>query len=486
MKKRILLIRTHKNISAGGPVPPLGLLHIASEVIKNFEGNFELKIINTGLNNSLKEAREVFSYFQPDIVGLSTLTCEAGLMHDLSSYAKKNNSKTLVVAGGPHATLIKGNILEDKNIDFAVIGEGELTFIELLKEIEGERNFEKVKGIAWRRGRGIVLNEVRPFIEELDDFTILPDAWNLISLKEYGKYTNWNGVCRDRYYMPILTSRGCPFNCVFCRSRDTFGRKFRVRSPASIIKEILFLSRKYQIREIHFYDDSFNFDLERANEICSLLISTREKFSLAFPNGLRIDRMPDVFLRNLRRAGTYKINFGIESGSPRIQSQIKKDIDLRRALEVINKVFNTGILSSGYFILGFPGETKEEMLLTIDFAVNSRLDNAYFFKFIDYSSAISFQDNSTPRFEGRSLSDFNFYSSNSSSSSLPLVELNNLMLIAQQRFYLGKKRILWGLLRSARKSEFLKSLIYAVSLIIQSYLIIQLSKKDKELINNVN
>ena len=182
--------------------------------------------------------------------------------------------------------------------------------------------------------------------------------------------------------------------------------------------------------------------------------------------------MTDELLVALKKAGTYKINYGIETASVRLQQQINKGLNAVRIKEVVDKTANLGIITSGYFILGFPTETVEEMNRTIDFACNSNLDNAYFFKLTDFSG-VRFA--ARPQLSGPALNNLHFYSSGGSSQSISSAELNQIMLKAQQRFYLSNNRIWRGFLRTTRKGLFLKNLASIFVLLLQSYLVRKLT-----------
>jgi anaerobic magnesium-protoporphyrin IX monomethyl ester cyclase len=469
MVKKLLLIRTHKNLNAGGAVPPIGLLYLASAVIRKFPRQYEIKIVNAGLMNGSPDLlRNDMASFRPDIAGLSAMTCEADLMAELAGIVKASNKDCVVIAGGPHATLAKEKILEDGNIDFGVIGEGEETLAELLAALGAQGDCSLIRGLALRNNGRPAVTAPRDLINDVDGLDIVPEAWGLIDAKAYGGFANWNGVCRNTYYLPVITSRGCPFKCFFCRSRDIWGGTFRARSPESVVAEIAYVARTFGVKEIHFYDDVFNFDAARAKRICDLIVAAGLRLDLAFPNGLRADLMTADLIRTFKKAGVYKINYGIESASVRIQRTLGKELDIERVEKVIGMTVDAGIIAAGYFIFGFPGETRQDILETIDFAGRSRLDNAFFFKFTDYSAV----DKSDLR--GQDLSELHFHSSGQGSPGIAAAELNELIFRAQQVFY-GNFRRLWrSFVRSPRKTSFARDVCRAFPLIILSYLMVKL------------
>ncbi|MCK9594778.1 MAG: B12-binding domain-containing radical SAM protein [Candidatus Omnitrophica bacterium] len=476
MAKKIFLIRAHKDLNAGGAVPPLGLLYIASSIIRSFKDLYDIKIFNTGLNGvSVGSLSDEFKRCQPDLLGISAMTCEAGLMNELARAAKAVNNDIVIIAGGPHAALAGAGILENRDIDFVIAGEGEEAIAGLLTALDKGSGFSDIPGLSYRSAGKAVSNAFRRHPQDLDKFNILPEAWDLIDLKCYSGYPNWNGARKNKYYAPIFTSRGCPFKCFFCRSRDTFGNEFRARSAGDVIDEIVFLKEKFGIKELHVYDDVFNYDPVRAKAICRGIIEKKLGLAIAFPNGLRADMVDDEMLDLFRLAGVYKINYGIESVSRRVQKSLGKDLDLAKVENTINKTVKSGIITTGYFIFGFPGESREDILETIYFAANSALDNAYFFKFTDFSSLNA----RASRGEG-GLEQSHFHSPESLPGMIPVAELNGLILKAQQHFYGDPRRICRGFLRSPGKGAFVKNLLNALSLLILSYIVMKLAKPQQE------
>jgi len=476
MVKKIFLIRAHKDLNAGGAVPPLGLLYIASSIIKKYKDLYDIKIFNTGSSGfSAGSLAQELERCRPDILGISAMTCEAGLMDELAGMAKAVNKDTVVIAGGPHASLAGKMILENKDIDFVVSGEGEEAAVELLSALENKAGFSDIPGLSFRVAGAAVSNAPGQHPGDLDKMNILPGAWGLIDIKDYSGYPDWSGARKNKYYAPVLTSRGCPFKCFFCRSRDTFGSEFRARSAESVIAEIVFLKEKFGIKEIHIYDDVFNYDAGRAKDICRGIIERKLGLDIAFPNGLRADLIDDEMLGLFRLAGVYKISYGIESASARVQKSLGKELDLEKVRNAVNKTVKAGILTNGYFILGFPGESRQDILETIDFAAHSSLDNASFFKFTDFPSLNA----RASRGEG-GLEQAHFHSPESLPGVIPVAELNGLLLKAQQRFYCGWKRIFRGFLRSPGKGAFLKNLLNALSLLILSYITMKLARPDGE------
>lgn len=484
--KKILLIRTFKFVGTGGPVIPLELLYIVSAIEKFFKGKYEVKILDIGIGQlDLDDVGDEIRFFSPDIIFLNGLIWEADLIHNIAALSKEINHDIVTLLQGQLPTLAKEYSLKDRNIDYCIIGEPDITVVELLSALERNSDLLKIKGIIYKRDNKVYGGGPRDYIEDLDNFSISASAWNLINIKEYAKYSNWNGSLKEKFYIPMLTSRGCPFDCVFCCNKDVVGKSFRARSPKNVFDEIKFLYEKYDVKEIHFFDAVFNCDIERAKEICNLIIDSGLKISFAFPHGVRADIMTDELIDLFKRAGVYKLVYGVETASSRLQKEIKKNLNINQVKDVIKKTSDAGIIVGGYFMLGFPTESYEEMQETIKFAVESDLDTAAFFKVSlydytlgEYNCAMDLVEKGEKFPFG--FENFSYYSKKRSNTEISALELNNLILEAQQRFYLNFSRICKGLFKSPHKIVFLKNLINAVALMIQAYLIRALSSNKKE------
>jgi len=484
--KKVLLLRTYQDVGVGGAVPSLELLYLASMIMQLFKNRYEVKILDTGIGTlSLDEIKTELEEFNPGIIFFNSLIWEADFLHKITSISKNINRRVTTLVEGQLATLVKKYLLKDKNIDYVIIGEPEITGVELLSALETESDLSRINGIAFRENGEIVLNKPREYIKNLDDISISSSAWDLIDIKEYAKYLSWNGSTKERFYVPVLTSRGCPFNCTFCCESELLGKRFRARSAENVFSEMLFLYKKYGVKEIHIFDSVFNCDVERAERICNLIIDSGIDFSLAFPHGIRADIMTEELITLLRKAGTYKLVYGIETANPRLQEKIGKNLNIKHLKDIINKTAKSGIIVGGYFMLGFPTETYDEMLQTVDFALNSDLNLAYFFKVTRFDDIVeiykSFLDPITDFTEARYNSkDISYFSTKRSYAEVSTSELNNIILYAQQKFYLNGKRIWRNLLKFPHKTTYLKNLCGASSLILQSYLMKKLQNSKNQ------
>ena len=463
-KKNILLIRT---TNAEGTIPPLGLLYIASAIRnKNEFKEYNLKIIDFNYeelddNGFTKKILD----FLPDLILLSSLDSEYALFKKLCTLARQTAPKSLLIAGGILASNYHNEIISNKLVDYVVRGEGELTIVELLDAINNNKKLPLVKGITYRENEKVIATPQREFIQDLDAIPF--PAWDLIDLKGYSKIPNWNGILFGKYYAPIMTSRGCVFNCIYCH--NLFGKKIRTRSVENVLSEMKMLYKDYDIREFHIIDDFFNFDLKRVINICKGIIKNKMKIKISFPNGLRADRMDKETLIWLRKAGTYKINYAIETASPRIQKLIKKNLNLEKATHYINETSKLGIITFGFFMFGFPTETVDEMEKTISFAVHSKLDTAKFFK------VIAFKNTQLENYTSKKLLSYQqslqfvnttaFYDEIINFSDIPTETLNSIIVNAHQQFYFKLGRVLRIIIKY-RKFEAIKRLCAVYSYVL--------------------
>jgi anaerobic magnesium-protoporphyrin IX monomethyl ester cyclase len=403
-------------------------------------------------------------------VGISALSCEAALLSKVAAVVKEVcGDHRPVVAGGPHATVAREALLDDSAVDFVVYGEGEAALVELLRALDGDGDLGEIAGLCWRRDGRPECNEPRPFEGDLDSLPI--PAWDLPDLDAYAKLPNWNGILKGRRYATVSTSRGCPYRCKYCH--NYFGKSLRVRTPENVLAEMEILVAEHGVDEIHVVDDVFNFDAKRAMAIC---VGVRERIpgvAFAFPNGLRADIMTPELIDALAAMGTYRIVYGVESVTPRLQKETRKNLDLDRASTVIEATSKAGIITGGYFMLGLTGETRDEMMRTIDFAVRSNLDSASFFKATPYPGSPFYDEaleagriKDEQGYEGS-----HFYSTVGSHGEVEEDELNELMMLAQRRFYMRPSRIWRGLWKSPRKFAYLRNVIGAMALVLQGVLV---------------
>ncbi|MFH1379834.1 MAG: radical SAM protein [bacterium] len=318
---------------------------------------------------------------KPKYVGIKCLSFAADLSFNAAKAVKEALPECRVIFGGHHVTALPKETLSNPHIDFIVIGEGEITIGELISALEKNLPLDNIKGIGYKKQGQLIINEKRELIDTLDDLPL--PAYHLLDIQKYFKFSVMHGMrVRSERFMPVFTSRGCPYNCIYCH--HTEGYKFRTKSPERVFEEMKLLVEKYGIEEFHIEDDTFNVDIRRSKKIMDLVASLKQKVHLQFPNGLRADIMDEELAGKMKRAGTFLVCMAVETGVDRIMELIKKKLDLKKVKETVNILVKKRILTWGYFMLGFPTETIEEMNQTISFAKNLNLH------FVSFSIVIPF------------------------------------------------------------------------------------------------
>lgn len=356
--------------------PPHGLMYLASYLRKNLPGH-ELMILDMMADRAGPEAVDaVLKSFSPDLAAIHAMSFQASCMHAVAARIKQWNPKCVVAAGGPHPSASPDTVLADPNVDVAGIGEGEQAFLEIVQRADAGRDLAGIPRTVVMRESELVRGPERDYIEDLDQIPF--PAWDLIDLEKFftDVMLNQNDITFRREVTTIFTSRACPYNCIYCH--NLFGKKFRARSVANVLDEMEVLCKDHGIREFHIIDDCFNFDFERAMAILTGIMDRGLDVKIAFPNGIRGDRLPDELLDTMKAAGVYAANFGIESGSARVQKMIKKGLSLEAIKDGIERAAAKDIFCHGFFMLGFPTETEDEMRTTIDFACSTDLHTAGF------------------------------------------------------------------------------------------------------------
>ncbi len=444
---RVLLVRTlDRYVFPHCATPPLGIMYIAS--VLREKGSHEVKILDMRLDYT--EACDVAaaaSEFDADIVGISTLTPEAPVMHQVAQEVKKANAGCTVIAGGPHVSTYVEDGAGDPNIDYVVLGEGEETMSELVEAISSGGDPSRVNGIAFKQNGEVTRTPPREYIQDLDK--VPQPAWDLLELEKYFKHWRFSHM-GPQPYMAIMTSRGCPFKCIYCH--NMLGKKYRTRSAENVFSEIKMVHDRYGISDFEIIDDSFNLDKKRAVRICDLIISSGLKLKLSFPNGVRGDVMDEELLSKLRQAGAFLITYAPETGSARVQKMIRKNVDLEKLDDIISLTRRMGFFTHGFFMLGFPGETEEDLKDTVRFALKAKFHTATFNIAHPFPGTEMYRQ---AKEMGKKV-DVSFQDVSYVHSSLNLSEVDDSRLFAFQkkvfrRFYLSPRRMFWILCRHPYK-----------------------------------
>lgn len=359
---------------SGGHMMPLNLAYLASYLREKIES--EIIILDAEVMGlSYQEIKNCIKEKKPDIVGITCPTPTMNHVFKISEIIKKEiNPNCSVVVGGIHPTALPHETIKNSFIDFAVVGEGEITFYELVRAIKkGEKDFSKIDGLYFKKGDKIIATKPRQLIANLD--TIPFPARDLFDLDRY--YQSPTKKVSKEKAGPILTSRGCAFNCVHCISQKVWGRNPRFRSTENIIKEMEECINKFGIKEFNVFDDTFTQNQRRVTEICDEII--KRNLNISWVALSRVNTISEELAKKMRKAGCKKISFGLESGSQKILDLMRKQATVEMAREVVKTVAKQGILVHASFMLGNLGETEETIQKTIKLAKSLPLDNVTFF-----------------------------------------------------------------------------------------------------------
>ncbi len=354
-------------------LPNLGLAHLASYIEKylhNYE--IEIKIIDCSANKiSWNELENIIENEEPNIIGVSAITCNINLAYKVCELAKKVNSKILTVIGGPHPTFCTNQVLNEcKYVDVIVRGEGEETFKELVLSYMEHDEIKPVNGISYRINNRIIHCPDRNLIEPLDK--IPAPAWHLLPMDKY-RLSAWGNKA-----IIYVSSRGCPFKCIFCSEWKFWRNKWRGYSANRIFNDMRILVEKYDKNIIWFGDDTFNVDRKRIIDLCNLILENNLKVNWGIEARIDLLYRDLDLIKLMREAGLIWTLIGIESPYQNELSNMEKNIRIEQINEVVKVLKDYDIIVQGMFIIGTPNDTRETILEKAEYALKLDLDFTIF------------------------------------------------------------------------------------------------------------
>lgn len=354
--------------------PPHGLMYISSYL--SSRGIDNLLIDQKGdipMDVLVKEVVKDTVKYDPGFVGISCLTTDVKCVFEIADIIKARLPYVKIVLGGIHPTLFPEEMLENENVDFVVVGEGEETFCDLI--LSGDNaDFSSIDGIAFKDNGRIIINKKRRMIPDLDEIPM--PAFDKIDMDFYLQPNIHliRGVPLRGFY--LFSSRGCPYRCRFCVNKNIFGRTIRYRSPSKVADEVEYLYKKYRIDAFYLFDDTFAVDRSHAIEFCNEVI--KRKLPLVWGCETRVDLINEELVKSLKKASCIQVDLGIESGSERLLELLQKDITVGQVRNAVRLCRKHKIRVFSNFMINLPTETEEDIEKTLSLADEIKSDVSIF------------------------------------------------------------------------------------------------------------
>lgn len=375
-------------------LPPMGLMYLAG-VIRN---DYEVRILDATVEDYYNvtpmpggfqrfglpydEIRRRIEEFRPQVVGMTCLFASTiPVIRDLTSIIKSIDPGILTIIGGAYPTYRAEECLTvDRNLDFVALGEGEYTFRDLLGRLREGGDLSTIDGLAYREGEhAIHVSPRTAFVENLDELPF--PARDLVPLEKYFEIGRPQSLsCRSRRNTSFMSSRGCTARCIFCSSTKFWGGTLRVRSPENVLREMRELKDRYGVEELQFVDDNLTSNKKAARQIFEMMVRENLGFHWSTPNGIAIWTLVPDMVDLMKASGCYEVTLAFESGVQEVLTEIvKKPLRLAQAQDATAYIKQAGIRTNAFFIVGFPGETLEQMRATFRFARTVKVDSAAFY-----------------------------------------------------------------------------------------------------------
>jgi len=419
------------------PYPHLGVLWVAALLEK---AGHTISIIDIDLEKKpLSLLLESIKKNSFDIIGLTASTPTYPQAYKLAKNIKKISEKIPIVLGGIHATISPFTCARDRVFDFIIVGEGECTMLELTDYLLNKnQELSKIKGLVYKdKNQQIQITASRPLIKNLDWYP-LPSRHLIPNIHKYAPpYASRFPV------FSLMASRGCPGTCTYCQTKNIFGKIVRFCTPENVVKEIRELVTKYKAQEIHFLDDVLTINKDFIYEFCALLKKEPYQIDLKVANGLRIDMVNEKILTALHEVGLKNASFGVETGSERVSTLIKKKLNKQQIKETFALAKKIGLETWGFFMIGLLGDNEKSIRETINFAIELDPKFAKFLILTPYPGSEIYEElDKKNLIDIKDFSQYGIYTAPVHHlEELSRKEILKLKKMAFRRFYLRPKKI---------------------------------------------
>jgi anaerobic magnesium-protoporphyrin IX monomethyl ester cyclase len=361
--------------------PPLGLLYLASAA--RYAGHKVVFFDLGAANANQEDFRIQATAFKPEVFGISVYTTQIEKTYLLFREMRAHFPLAKIIVGGPHVSALPGETLKDcPEVDFEIVGEGEITLCELLDSLgKNEASYSTIAGLCFRNESGIVRNGPRDQVKNLDEIAF--PAYDLIIPFVY----SYDKFAFGKRVGIAVSSRGCPYNCTFC-NKAVFGNKYRRRSPENVIRELKMQREVLGIDEIYFVDDLFVTNKKWLLEFFEAY--NKSGLNLPWKCLGRVDQVDEPIYKKMKEHGCFLVQFGVESGDDEMLKKIKKNITTEKVATAVAAAQHAGLNVATYFILGHPGDTYDTVLRTIDFAVRINADVCHFFVLVPFPGTYNY------------------------------------------------------------------------------------------------
>lgn len=423
-------------------LPPVGVLSIATLLRKN---NIKAEVTDLNIENINKWDIKDF-----DVIGFSILHSNIENSLRISSEIKQRFPEKAIIAGGPHVNSYPEFFIKKEFFDLVAVGEGEYALLELFQQ----NPINGIKGLYYKdEQKQIQFNGYRDRIKNLD-LLPFPD----LSLVNYKNY--YIPIKKTEPVSYIMSSRGCPFNCIFCF--QSLGKQWFSRSPENVVEEIEYQINTFSVKELCIFDDNFTLDIERAKKICRLLLEKKIQISIQLTNGIRVDSVDRELLSMMKEIGLWFVALSPETGSQETMKKIEKNFNLEKVFEVVQICKELNLVTDACYMIGFPWEKKEDIEKTIDFALQLNADISQFSRVVPIPGTKLFNQMGLDK-------NLNFDKDNGilygttkhKTAYLDKKTIHKLIKKAYRKYYFNPKRIL-RIFKLISIKDFFKLIIYAI------------------------